>query len=68
MDGSPQRGSLHATTFGTLMPQSGRRPQHQKQTLDRRLLISAIHPKADIEGCAQNVRFVPKADILRCGK
>jgi hypothetical protein len=36
----------------------------QKQTLDRRPLMSAIHPKADIEGCAPNVRFVPKADIV----
>jgi hypothetical protein len=30
------------------MPQSWRRPQHQKQTSDCRLLMSAIPPKADI--------------------
>jgi hypothetical protein len=29
MDGSPQVVRFDATTYGTLMPQSGRRPQHQ---------------------------------------
>jgi hypothetical protein len=35
----------------------------QKQTSDYRPLMSAIHPKADMDGCSPNVRFVPKADI-----
>jgi hypothetical protein len=30
--------------------------------------MSAIHPKADIAECYSDVRFVPKADIPRCGK
>jgi hypothetical protein len=28
--------------------------------------MSAIHPKADIAECDCDVRFVPKADIMRC--
>jgi hypothetical protein len=35
----------------------------QKQTLGRRPLMSAIHPKADVDEYSPNVRFVPKADI-----
>jgi hypothetical protein len=35
----------------------------QKRTLDRRPLMSALHPKADMDGYSPNVRFVPKADI-----
>ena len=35
----------------------------QKQTLDCRPLMSAIHPQADMDGYSPNVRFVPKADI-----
>jgi hypothetical protein len=35
----------------------------QKQTLDCRLLMSAIPPKADIAERDRHVRFVPKADI-----
>jgi hypothetical protein len=30
--------------------------------------MSALPPKADIAGRQFDVRFVPKADILRCGK
>src|SRR6516225_9481361 len=30
--------------------------------------MSALPPKADIGIRSRNVRFVPKADILRCGK
>jgi hypothetical protein len=30
--------------------------------------MSALPPKADIAGRPLNVRFVPIADILRCGK
>ena len=30
--------------------------------------MSALPPKADIETRSRDVRFVPKADILRCGK
>jgi hypothetical protein len=39
----------------------------QKQTLKIRVM-SALPPKADIETQARDVRFVPKADILRCEK
>jgi hypothetical protein len=35
----------------------------QKQTSDCRPLMSALHPKADMDGYSPNVRFVPKADI-----
>jgi hypothetical protein len=35
----------------------------QKRTLDCRLLMSALPPKADIAGRQSDVRFVPKADI-----
>jgi hypothetical protein len=34
----------------------------QKQTLDWRLPMSALPPKADIAARQLNVRFVPKAD------
>jgi hypothetical protein len=30
--------------------------------------MSALPPKADITAAQTNVRFVPKADILGCGK
>jgi hypothetical protein len=30
--------------------------------------MSALPPKADIRRREYDVRFVPKADILRCGK
>jgi hypothetical protein len=30
--------------------------------------MSALPPKADIAGLQFDVRFVPKADILRCSK
>jgi hypothetical protein len=33
----------------------------QKQTSDSRLLVSAIHPKADIRQSDFDVRLVPKA-------
>jgi hypothetical protein len=35
----------------------------QKQASDCRPLMSAIHPKADMDGFTPNVRFVPKTDI-----
>jgi hypothetical protein len=35
----------------------------QKQTSDRRSLMSALPPKADIAEGYQHVHFVPKADI-----
>jgi hypothetical protein len=35
----------------------------QKQTWHQALAMSALPPKADIDGFSQNVRFVPKADI-----
>jgi hypothetical protein len=38
----------------------------QKQTLQRILLMSALPPKADMVPVGGNVRFVPKADTMRC--
>jgi hypothetical protein len=40
----------------------------QKQTFGPFIARSALPPKADIAGQQLDVRFVPKADILRCGK
>jgi hypothetical protein len=40
----------------------------QKQTLGKVRLMSALPPKADIETQSRDVRFVPKADILRRSK
>src|SRR5262249_51947034 len=36
--------------YGTLMPQSGRRPQHQKQTQRHRAAMSALPPKDGVIG------------------
>jgi hypothetical protein len=40
----------------------------QNRTLKRLHPMSALPPKADIVHDGGNVRFVPKADILRCGE
>src|SRR5215469_16809109 len=40
----------------------------QKRTLQCILVMSALPPKADIAERDRHVRFVPKADILRCGR
>src|SRR5262249_26279356 len=40
----------------------------QKQTFKRLRLMSALPPKADIAERSRYVRFVPKADIMRCSK
>src|SRR6516165_7113473 len=40
----------------------------QKRTLQCILVMSALPPKADIGTQSRNVRFVPGADILRCGR
>jgi len=40
----------------------------QKQTLADVRAMSALPPIADIAERNHHVRFVPKADILRCGK
>ena len=39
-----------------------------KQTFECVCAMSALPPKADIGTQSRNVRFVPKADILRCNK
>src|SRR5215469_6452445 len=39
-----------------------------KQTLEHVRVMSALPPKADIAERECHVRFVPKADILRCGR
>jgi hypothetical protein len=46
------------------MPQSGRRPQHQKQTFALQKAMSALPPKADFVAAQVNVCFGPKADIM----
>src|SRR5262249_9652910 len=64
MDGSPQCGLLRQNhPRALLMPQSGRRPQHQKQTFAVRKVMSALPPKADMCGATRDVRYGPKADI-----
>jgi hypothetical protein len=40
----------------------------QKQTSPITVAMSALRPKADIAEHGRQVRFVPKADILRCGR
>jgi hypothetical protein len=40
----------------------------QKQTSQCLCAMSALPPKADIGTQSRNVRFVPKADLLRCGE
>jgi hypothetical protein len=40
----------------------------QMQTLEFVRPMSALPPKADIAESDWHVRFVPKADILRCSK
>src|SRR5215469_12029178 len=40
----------------------------QRRTLTSAWAMSALPPKADIGTEFRNVRFVPKADIVRCGK
>src|SRR5262249_8347213 len=47
MDGSPQCGLLRQNhPMALLMPQSGRRPQHQKQTFCSAIAMSALPPIA----------------------
>ena len=54
---------LHGNNFEAPMSALG-----QKQTLRHFQSMSALPPKADIGTQPRNVCFVPKADILRCGK
>src|SRR5262249_30640833 len=61
MDGSPQCGLLRQNhPMALLMPQSGRRPQHQKPTYAVQKGMSALPPKADMCGANRNVRFGQK--------
>jgi hypothetical protein len=55
--------SLHSSNPEPLMSALG-----HKQTLRRVNRTSASPPKGDIRRRYWDVRFVPKADILRCGK
>ena len=54
---------LHGSNPEPLMSALG-----QNRTLAHVRVMSALPPKADIEPRSRDVRFVPKADILRCGK
>ena len=40
----------------------------QKRAISSGRAMSALPPKADIDECDWHVRFVPKADILHCGR
>jgi hypothetical protein len=58
-EGAPSSvGPLGDVSIEATMPALG-----HKRTLRHLDPMSTIHPKADIEGCAPNVRIVPKADI-----
>src|SRR5262249_9021146 len=57
-----QSGRLEVVRSGSPMSALG-----QKQTLAPVRVMSALPPKADIDRPGHNVRFVPEADILRCG-
>jgi hypothetical protein len=57
------RLSLHGSNLGPVMSALG-----QKRTWPHFRSMSALPPKADIGTQSRNVRFVPKADILRCSK
>ena len=70
---SPRTAPLNVLSFtqppfGTLMPQSGRRPQHQKRKSAHACGMSALPPKADMDEPGCHVRFVPQADIGRCAR
>ena len=54
--------SLHSSNPGPLMSALG-----HKRTFRDADAMSALPPKADIGTQSRNVRFVPEADILRCG-
>jgi hypothetical protein len=56
-------GGLHGSNPEPLMSALG-----QKQTFPRVWLMSALPPKADIDGRQFDVRFVPKADELHRSK
>src|SRR5262249_2523437 len=56
-------GVLRSSNFFNGMSALG-----QKQTLRSVRPMSALPPKVDIGTQSWNVRFVPKADIPRCGK
>jgi hypothetical protein len=62
-DGMGFRVKLHSSNFEPLMSALG-----QKQTSGHLQPTSALPPKADIGTQSWNVRFVPKTDILQCGK
>jgi hypothetical protein len=47
---------LTQPVYSTSIPRSRRRPQHQKQTLGKVRLMSALPPKADIAHISCNVR------------
>jgi len=54
---------LHHSKFEQPMSALG-----QKQTSGHAGIMSALPPKADIDQHGRDVRYVPKADIQRCGK
>src|SRR5258708_32210793 len=53
--------ALTQPLYGTSMPQSGRRPQHQKLRFDDVRVASALPPEADIHRKGRHVSNVPIA-------
>src|SRR5262245_22358148 len=69
MDGSPQCGLLRQNhPMALLMPQSGRRPQHHKQTCASQQVMSALPPIATAKADTANghVCFTPKSGHVQC--
>src|SRR5262249_209104 len=69
MGGSPQCGLLRQNhPMALLMPQSGRRPQHQKQTCASQKAMSALPRIATAKANSRksHVRFTPESGHVRC--
>ena len=56
--------ALRNHPMALLMPQSGRRPQHQKQTFAAQNVMPALPPIGTF-AAHKPVRFVPLADFVR---
>ncbi|WP_213290404.1 hypothetical protein, partial [Bradyrhizobium sp. sGM-13] len=51
--------------YGTSMPQSGRRPQHQSRHFGRRPTTSGLPLETDMVRVGRHVSKVPDADMKR---
>jgi hypothetical protein len=65
---------LRPAEWGLAFILRGNNPQDQMPALGQKRTFECVHamsalpPKADIGTQSRHVRFLPKADILRCGK